>query len=135
MLLCMLPWQPYVLCSKRLFFSPLLSEKKKKKPFLKIYLERNNLALLKAGISLHLIKSHSPKNVKSKRTNFLINPYIYFSGIVFLLYFVGSRTSVLFPYFILHIHQKVQPPFPYCGIVVTQSYLRMNFLYSNDYIY
>lgn len=84
-------------------FPPSLSEKKKKS-YLKTYLERNNLAFLKAGISLHLIKSHSPKNVKPKSTNFLINPFIYFSGIAFWLYFVGSGTPVLFPYLILHIH-------------------------------
>lgn len=99
MLLCLLPWQPYVLCSKRLFFP--LPKWEGKKSYLKTYLERNNLAFLKAGISLHLIKSHSLKNVKSKRTNFLINPFIYFSGIAFWLYFVCSRTPVLFPY---HIH-------------------------------
>lgn len=103
MLLCLLPWQPYVLCSKRLF-PPPSPKWEGKKSYLKTYLERNNLTFLKAGISLHLIKSHSPKNVISKSTNFLINPFIYFSGIAFWLYFVGSKIPVLFPYLILHIH-------------------------------
>lgn len=144
MLLCLLPRQPYVLCSKGCFF-PLLSEKGKKKSYLETYLERNNLAFLKADISLYLIKSHSPKNVKSKSTNFLINPFIYVSGIALWLYFVGSRCPVSFLYLLPHteahtivihiVHQKEQQPFPYCRIAVTQPYLRMDFLYSNDYIY
>lgn len=70
---------------KKVDFFPLLSEKEKK-AYLKTYLGRNNLAFLKAGISLHLIKRHSPKNVKSKSTNFLINPFIYFSRIAFWLF-------------------------------------------------
>ena len=116
---------------KRLsFFSPPKWERKK--AYLKIFLEKNNLAFLKSGISLHLIKSHSPKNVKSESINFLINPFIYFSRIAFWLFFMGSRAPVLFPYLIPHIgtnttfihisHQKIQQVFLYCDIVVIQSY-------------
>jgi hypothetical protein len=56
-----------------------VSEKAKKKVYLKKYLERSHLAVLKAGASLHLIKSNPPANVKS---NFLINSFIY-QGLLF----------------------------------------------------
>lgn len=72
---------------KKVFFFPFWERKKK---LLKNLFRKERTVIFKSWYLFHftlLIKSHSSKNVKSKSINFLINPFIYSSGIAFCCFF------------------------------------------------
>ena len=97
----------------------------RKNSLLKNLFRKNNLAFLKSGISLHLIKSHFPKNVKSESFNFLMNLFIYFSGIDLWLFFMLSIAPVLFPYLIPHIGANTTFINISCSCSISQSCLTL----------